>query len=141
APALVIVVVDAAATTVHVLELSGPALSIQVLVLRQLERGLEGDVAAGGDLRGADQPARFRRDEDCAVCRTRSVQRRGIRTLQHRDGLDVVRIDILDGVAVVDRVVAARAAAYGGIAHRNTVDHEQRLVVASQGVRSAYHDA
>src|SRR5690606_20976533 len=89
APALVIVVVDAAATTVHVLELSGPALSIQVLVLRQLERGLEGDVAAGGDLRGADQPARFRRDEDCAVCRTRSVQRRGIRTLQHRDGLDV----------------------------------------------------
>src|SRR5690606_24020707 len=79
-----------------------------------------------------------------AVGRTRAVERGRVRTLQHRDRLDVHRIDVGCGVPVVDP--AARAAAETvvrgrAVVDRDAVDHEERLVVAADRAGAADDDA
>src|SRR6185437_3995798 len=95
--ALVVPVVHATALAVDVRELSGGALTVEVLPVhigrrpvprvRAGQRCPELAVAAG---------AVFGGDDDNAIRRTGAVQCGSVRPLQYRDRLDVFRIDVID---------------------------------------------
>src|SRR5688572_6820923 len=138
-PALVGTVVDACASAVDVSELTLCALAVLILKVRKNRRTLPG--RAAGELRA--EPARSRttllgRDDDDAVGRARAVKRRRVGALEDAERLDVVRIEIVDRAAEI--VSADDSAATARVGHRDTIDNEERLVAACEGVLTTDDD-
>ena len=102
--------------------------------------------AAEGEARRPGMP-RFRRDENDALRRARSVNRARRGALQDLDGLDVVRVDVNRTVLLRGPIGRARdvlhvprSGRHARIVHRYAVDHEQRLTRARQRARAPNPD-
>src|SRR6185312_2882993 len=138
-PAAVDVVAYSAALSVLVGEIATGALTVHVLKLGQPERCLEGEILAHLDAHSLRALAGLGRDDDRAVRGACAVQRGCVGTGENADRLDVVRIDVRSRVAEVESAKSTVGA--GRVVDRNTIDHEERLVVAGDGVLAADHDA
>ena len=127
----------------RIADVTEEALPPRVLVLWQLERAVERHVRARGDVEAAGASAILRRDDDGAVRRARTVERRRVRPLEDGDRGDVVWIQVLGRVAHVEAAVAPllRATREVGVVDRDAVDHEQWLIVAADRRRAANNDA
>ena len=79
--------------------------------------------------------AGLRRDDDGTIGGAGTVEGCCCRALQHGDALDVVRVEVLDGVSVVVSTHGTLLVATGvvGVVHRDTVHHEEGLVVTGDG--------
>ena len=108
-----------------------PPLAELVLQLRDAQRGAghERAVVGDGDILVLASP--LGGDDDHAVAGARAVERRRRGSLQDRDRLDVLRIDIGRLVAEVDRVVQILRS-HRGVGYGNAVDDIERLVAAGQ---------
>ena len=116
---------------------------VAVLERRQAERGLEREVR--GECHGLlfAGIALFGRNEDHAVGGLAAVQGGGRGTLEDRDALDILGIEIRDAVAAVavpgiGHTAYGRVGLLGGrIENGHTVDHIERLVVAGDRPHAA----
>ena len=106
APRSVVTVVRNRVATDGVDELRTGAAAVAVLVVRQDIHVVEHHPRIHGDADPAtagrlEAFARLRRDDDGSVRGPRTVQCRCSGTFQHGHRLDVVRVQVLDGVAVI----------------------------------------
>ena len=122
----------------------GPSLArsttIAVLVGRENVDVVEGHTAVHADAEAALAAglvafAGLGRDDDGAVRGAGTIKGRGSRTFQDGHRLDVIRVEVLDGVSVVVSTHGALLVSAGvvRVVHRHTVHHEERLVVAGNG--------
>ena len=150
-PALVRAVVLAAEVPVHEVELAVESLPVLVLVVRQPQRRLECRAEGRRDAEAIARPAAtiLRHDDDRPVRRAGAVQCCGVRPLQHGHRLDVVDVDVRGPVPDIvpaqrRRRVGRRRAVAGvrgrRIVDRDSVDHEQRLVLSQDRAPAARDD-
>ena len=129
----------------------GPSLArsatIAVLVGRENVDVVEGHTAVHTDAEAALAAglvalAGLGCDDNGAVGGARAIESRGCRTLQDGHRLDVIRVEVLDGVSVVVSTHGALLVSAGVIrvVHRHTVHHEERLVVAGDGTGAPEKD-
>src|SRR5690606_19492933 len=139
-PALVDLVEDTAPFPVDVGEPAVVALPVLVLEVGEPQRRLKRDLLAERPLAAlSGATARLRRDEDRAVRRPRTVERRGRGALEDRDRLDVLGRDVLDGVTVVEPAVPLQPRAR--VVDRDAVHDDERLVVPRDRLGATDHDA
>ena len=95
-PALVRPVVLAAEVAVDEVEFAVEALPVLVLIIRQAQRrfSVHAEVRRDAEAGAGRAFAALRRVHDRAVRGARAVQCRGVRTLQHRHGRNVVTADV-----------------------------------------------
>ena len=110
--------------------------TVHPLELRRRPGGLQAEGAAV--LHAATAFAPLGRDDDGAVCRIDAVERGGLRPLQHRQCLDVIRIEIGRAVREINgairergirvRVRCEHSRIESSVVHRQAVHDDQRLV-------------
>src|SRR5256885_6370498 len=136
-PAFVRAVVLPAEIAVYEVELAIKPLTVLVLVIGKAQRRFQLSPKCGRDAEAIARPtaAVLRHDDDGSVRGARPVQRRRVGAFQHRDRLDVVRVDVRGRVA---HVVAAHrgpgtrpvpAVRSGRVIDRDAVHDDQRLVL------------
>ena len=99
--------------------------------------GVVGQLHGEVDLRLAHL-APFGRDDDDSVGGTRAIDGRGGRVLQHRDALDVLRVDAGDGclIDVVNVLQLLHRGDFGAF-EGNAVEHPKRVLCAVHGRHAA----
>ena len=112
--------------------------SVAVLELGLHERVQKLRIARKRHLQGPGF-AFFRRDHDRAVRSLRTVEGGGCSARQHRHRLDVLGVQVGDGLGGSARV-ELRAASAAEVVHRNTVDDVQRVRRLRNGLVAAQHD-
>ena len=114
--------------------------AVQVLEIGIEERLLQHSGGAKAYAYPALRTAFFGGDDDGAVLPLCTVQRGGSRAFEYGDGSDIVRVEVADGVAVVEATVLGSSVS-AAVVHDNAVNHEDGLVVARQGTAAADQDA
>ncbi len=110
--------------------------------LQKLERLIKHRVRRNVDRHFLGTGAALGGNQYHAITRPWAVESRRAGAFQDRDALDVVGVEVGDGVTVVHAVVAAHLAhVVERIDDRHAVHHKQRLVVVAQRGRPANHHA
>ena len=107
-------------------------LTVAVLQLGDVRHAVEGDGTVVGNLHAGGLLTGLGGDEDNAVTGTHTVEGRGT-TLEDGDGLDVLRVDIVQTGTEVHAAVGVVTGTLGIVGHRNTVHDDQRLLVGGEG--------
>ena len=112
------------------------ARAVTVLELRHHEGRQELRLARIGHLELSGLPL-LRRDHDGAVRRTRPVKSRRRSARQHRDRLDVLGVQVRNGLRGTPRI-EFRAAPASDVVHRNAVDHIEGIRRLEDRLRTAH---
>ena len=112
------------------------ARAVTVLELRQHERRHHLDTGRGGH-RELPGLSLLRRNDDGAVGSIRTIEGGGRSTGQHRDRLDVLGIDVGNGIGRTLRS-KLRTAVLGLGEHRHTIDHVEGVRRLRDGFRTAH---
>ncbi len=142
-PAFVDTVIDAAVVSIHPLEVATGSLTIEVLEFGQNCRLFKGEIGVDLGAHPAGRIAAFLgRDENDTVRGTRPVNGRGVGALEHAQRLNIIGIDVVQRVAEVESCAGSDegSAAAVCIGYGDSINHEQRLVVARDRVLAADDD-